>query len=404
MAARIREYFQRQRNGPSVRTEELSDPAEPGYAEQQQRRLGPIAPAFVEPEQLSIWNAMQQDDLCKAMYIIRDAEKKAPNPRTSRILELPETQDALALYLLAQPSRDIVEAVLDNTLPQRALRDLDIRQPGEMHTWRESYDPVIYLNYLADENGKGLTCDEYELFLESYLVAAGVKNDTTRAKRRDLQAGIDVIWRTELGNKPTSSFFNDVSTSIWDAVKATASSGNELLSRARAAHIDHVMFKAEVGWSSKGYERCQTHRKLQDGSPDAFRLAHLLVRHLYPLRKFHLHQFYLFDIVRPEQAGIGESIASQMCTSYVAYGGFNGTQAGISVNEVWKMTSEDWRIVRTRAEQKYSKFVGQHLRDTGTLYATQLQDLEVSTVSEVSSSVANDRYSNKCHLRGCKAS
>ena len=316
-----------------------------------------------------------------------EAEKnKAPRPLVSRILSNESSVREFSLFTVAQPANDVIRSVLDNTLPQRALGGLQIRQPSPLATWHNTPDPVIYLNYLADKNGQGLSCVEFEQFLEAYEMAARLEplTDDFDVNGVSLRKGIDAEFSKN--RSKAARFFDQLSneTTMKTAVQGiVAANRSYVLPAARRQNIDHIMFKAEVGWSYKGYERCGQHARLDITSPDAFRLAQLVARHLHPTRGFRLHQFILLDIVQANQAAIGESIASQLCASYIAYGGFNVEQAGISATGAWQGSSEDWRKVQDKAAQKYLKHVNDNMSKARELYNQRRADAEVSTFDTI---------------------
>ncbi|KAK4890167.1 hypothetical protein LTR27_011159 [Elasticomyces elasticus] len=234
----------------------------------------------------------------------------------------------------------VLRAAVDGTLPQLALGDLKnvVRIPTiGVKGWPGKLDPVIILNFIADKWGLGLTRAEMLRFTYAYEIAAGLRDDPRREywmNGKDVRTGVcDNFSRLRKG-KENVDFYDTVKVKdsmITVVERLVAYYRNVLLPAAEAADVDHVMFKAECGWSTKGYEQCELHEMLDESSPAGFRLARLVLVHMFPTRGFEkLHQFVLFEVVTREQSGIGESIGRVMCGSYSkddVAGGFNICQA-----------------------------------------------------------------------------
>jgi len=151
-----------------------------------------------------------------------------------------------------------------------------------------------------------------------------------------------------------------------DFVKANEAT----LQRARDANSNHIMLKGEVGWTWCCRQRCYEHRTLTN-SPEVLQLATMVLQHLYRPRGFKLHQFVLFDIVQEDEASVGESIGSQLFTSYATYGGFNVDQAGKSVNRAWQIDGGAWMDRRTQITNTELKYVLPNLEQMANSYLEQ---------------------------------
>ncbi|KAK5114563.1 hypothetical protein LTR85_010140 [Meristemomyces frigidus] len=359
--------------------DDLTDPVDEPDAE--------VVETVLMPEQERMLKYLAKMDYCGVVDAIDKAEKaKAVKYNQSRIGVNPAWKGR-ALFLLAQMDYDVLTSLIDGTLPQRALGGLknNVRIPaGKDKSWQGKMDPVVYANFIADRSGKGLTCDELEHFLGACEVAASLKVDPTGKYSeggRTVEQGVQQAYNLK---RSAACKYND----FYSSVRSVESMGEvvkdiakiyrrDVLPKARAAGCDHVMLRGEVGWSYKGYNRCEDHATLDEGSPAAFRLAQCVLMHLFPKRGFRLHQFVVFDIIDAVQAGIGESIASQMCASYTTCGGFNKAQAGVSVTEAWNMSTKGWMEVQAGAlRKKYLKRVESNLQMAKEVYTARKQTAE----------------------------
>ncbi|KAI5358094.1 hypothetical protein Slin14017_G114550 [Septoria linicola] len=310
----------------------------------------------MEREQLSMLKCLQQNDYRGMVEVIHNAELvHAQDYHNSRITDDKEWKQ-VALFLLAQRSRLVLEAILDGTLPERTLNGGDlsglIREPGDPREWQDCYDPVVYLNWLAAEDGRGLPIADFEHFLTRFEAAAELDDviDPNMRGRINYQYGKIVNYRTPDGFYDT--FENASMENYRDSVREILNAyRTRIIPAARALGLHYLSLKPEAGWSMYWYERAIDHRKLRSSSPHAMRLAHLVLNMEFPGRRFRMYQFCLFDIVHEEHAAIGESIASQICASYnVAYGGFNTKQAGIADNSTRTVRVRDWQTILQEAE------------------------------------------------------
>lgn len=373
------------------RQDDVNEPPQPGPAQNQaQPQRREVIPAFIHPAQQEILQKINQKDLVGTIAVIRELERKnAPNPAMSRILRGSDECTQQMMYLLAQPSRAVMNAVLDNTLPQQVMQGrLLVRKPGERRT-RTKHEPVAYLNYLADEHGMGLTPDDFEMLLEAFAVATDVEDDIGQfehlgsGSELGLAEVLNRHWRKRHNVRNEDRLWDRLKnpeTLTENAEKIIKYSRETVLPEARQQNRQHIMFKAEAGWSMEGYARCEQHDQLRVGSsPDAFVIAQLLVQLLFPRKKFRLHQFYLFDIMIKQQAAIGECIASQMAGAYCSYGGFNSWQAGISVTKAWGITNYEWLAIQEEAfEHRYSRYVTPNFEQAKELYTSWIDNIEVS--------------------------
>lgn len=284
--------------------------------------------------------------------LTRTQERFSDYPATSRIAR-GKAWRADGLFLLAQLRTDVLEKVLDMTLPQHAAQRRGpkpaIRLPADLPLSAADLDAVIYIQCIADRDGCGLTCAEFDDFLDAMEVGAGLRLDPTGRFSRQgssLQTAIDRIYLNMVATRAAANtFYSTINANTFkDKVRDFVRENRHVLAAARAAGKDHILFKFETGWSGRGYDRLRRHRHLGSDSPDHFRLALLVLQHLHPTRGFKYHQFVLLDVLTDAQAGIGEALGTELCCSAKKHGGFNVATAGISVNTAENvLTPKQWR-------------------------------------------------------------
>ncbi|KAF2170487.1 hypothetical protein M409DRAFT_19308 [Zasmidium cellare ATCC 36951] len=353
-----------------------------------------IRPVYLTDHQRKLLKFYQSGDIVGLLKAIGKAEKRsAMSEKSSRLLNT-NLWPTVATYLLMQPAQPPLESLLDMTLPQRSVKARGdqlhhtnrtpagcLRRPGRPDQWKGKKDPVVYVQSLADRDGCGLTCDEFERFLDAMIVGAKIKEDENGnfvVRNRSLVLGVvqghyryqNKHFYESLG-KNTDNSLQILQERVSEFVKVN----RQILADAREQELDHIMPKFEVGWSGKGYQRCEDHRKLipLGGSPNLMRLAILVLQHLHHDRDFQYHQFVLFDVIRDVQAEVGESLASQLCCSYETYGGFNAAQAGASVLSAKEMEYRDWaEVERDTTRQNFLGNVKENLRRMEELYEEEL--------------------------------
>lgn len=251
---------------------------------------------------------------------------------------------ARGIQMLLRTDREILRAAVMNELPRRALTNdpaqhISVRTAAMART--AGNDPVIYINWLADRQGNGLTLDEFKQLM-AFLVSV--------LEGGDAAARVDSIWNNwTAGNR--DGLMRGCTAN--ERVKVTAflhyHDTVTLPAMQRDRTIEQMMIPGEVGWAIDFRNRSAAHRILGSASPWMFRLVSCAIRHLFGTR-FVMHQFVLFNVVTPEEAGIGESMASHLVASYANYGGFNFDQAAKTATRMHVMDpTETWLMIATRA-------------------------------------------------------
>lgn len=260
-----------------------------------------------------------------------------------------------ARALLAQLLPEVVSAILDNTLPEKWVKNENnfrskVRATYVPTTPGPDLDAGHYVNYLAKEDGTGLTVKEYNTFICGMDWACktimGVgnlarRNQDVAQKMQAFADGITAEYAQLTNGRNISELVTDSSRKNLEQFVQV--NRNRVLYWAKLRNT-HIMLPREVGESKNVRECCKEHQQTGEGSPKIFRLAQCVLHYLGMewKCKFQMFAFRIFKSLKPEHASIGESLLSQMCASYASYGGFNFVQAGISVAAVEEMTVDEW--------------------------------------------------------------
>lgn len=293
--------------------------------------------------------------------ILEIENEKAIKPDCSRLLGLSHAP-AVMTNLLWQRSPDEIRSFLRNDIPQQLQGSLlgALRRPAHDYTG-DSYDPVIYNNFIVDKDFLGVPTVVYDKLLTAVEMAAfidvpahrdfdmipEVVRDEVKAKYREIRSRYRKLpWIV-----PGSDFYSEFSHEELkkNALSWVSYNRRIVLPRAKEQQISHIAIPAEAGLSSKGYSRCKVHRYLEPGSPHLFRLVQMILTVMAPRHGFHLEQVYIFDLVQEGQGEIGESMASIISASYVTMGGLNFEQAGLSQSGLTEMNLNHWKQVARNA-------------------------------------------------------
>ncbi|KAI6914476.1 hypothetical protein KC318_g419 [Hortaea werneckii] len=337
---------------------------------------------WISKDHKELLDLLKEMDYGNALTKIAEMES-----RTAVRLGVPRLQgnkwENVGLMCLASADARVLQAVVDLTLPQRVangeLSD-EVRKPAlGSPLWKDKPDPVIYIQFMADVDGRGLTCAETLEWIDAMEIMAGLKPDDASHDRpgQTLSTGVNrAYWsrRNTHGYKPFLQSVDKQYKSMQTVVSDVAKVYREIVAEAEADGLDHIMIRPEVGWAWQGYDRCRAHHTLDESSPPAFRLAQCVLVHLFPKRHFQLHQYVLFDVMSEDGAAVGESLGHQIGASYAqAYGGWNIAQAGISVQKSWSTTNQDWADFHASYNgQKYQEKIQENLEEITRLYGERI--------------------------------
>ncbi|KAI7340142.1 hypothetical protein KC315_g857 [Hortaea werneckii] len=345
-----------------------------------------VRETWISKDHSELSGLFKEMDYGNALTKIAEMESRtAPKPGESRLQG--DKWESTGLMCLGTADTRVLQAVVDLTLPQRVANgELSkvVRVPGVGFTiWQGKPDPIIYIQFMAGQDGRGLTCAETLQWIDAMEMMAGLKpaDDSHDRPGQTLSAGVN---RAYWGRRATQAYktlmqsvdkqYNSMQTVVSDVAKVY----REMVAEAKADGLDHIMIKPEVGWAWQGYDRCRAHATLDESSPPAFRLAQCVLVHLFPKRNFQLHQYVLFDVLSDDGAAIGESLGHQIGASYAkAYGGWNIEQAGISVQKSWSVTGHDLGDFRGSSNGlQYMDKIGENVKKVHKLYEERIAAAE----------------------------
>lgn len=338
--------------------------------------MAELEPAHVMPNQHKMLKAFHGNeiDYYKLLDAINAAEiQSSPQKTSSRVIGR-DDWDIPALALLYQLEPDVLKAMIDNTFPQRWLRDLNnvLRDPKAI---RDGFDPVIYANWIMDKTGKGVAVKDLPRFHAFLLCAVGEYG--TPKDHEKFGAALNWTW-SQMPTVPTAArahkFTDEIARdkSLKDHVKAWVEMQRKtVLPLASAQGVSHVPIHAEVGMSSEGYKRCKVHVELAPKSLMILKLIHVVLRTMFPSKGFYMLTRIVFHCFEPKQVEIGESILSLLTSSYVTTGGLNFAQAGVSISGTNSMNAYDWKAVCTRLVQPTTYYLV-HCKTNGEAYVARM--------------------------------
>ncbi|KAI7362587.1 hypothetical protein KC354_g7170 [Hortaea werneckii] len=336
---------------------------------------------WISKDHKELAELFKEMDYGNALTKIAEMESRtAPNPGATRLSG--SEWENTGLMCLASADTRVLQAVVDLTLPQRVMNgELSkvVREPAIGNPlWKDKADPIIYIQFMADRNGRGLTCAETLQWVDAMEMMAGLKplDDSHDRPGRTLTAGVNLAYMDRRATRVYKPFMQSVQNlgSMRTVVSDVAKVYREIAAEAEADGLDHIMIRPEVGWAWQGYDRCRAHYTLDESSPPAFRLAQCVLVHLFPKRHFQLHQYVLFDVMSEDGAAVGESLGHQIGASYAkAYGGWNIEQTDISVQKLWSTTNQDWADFRASYNgQKYQEKIQENLEEITKLYGEHI--------------------------------
>lgn len=302
----------------------------------------------------------------------------SPQPQNSRLLSDRTNYRLTAVFLLSQIDKPMLQSMLTHTLVSDA-----ITQKVKLKPWaiidtdkaRQTVTaPGIYINYLADQHGQGLTIPQYEQYAKTMYAALRVKDlpgvpvvDLVEKAHEDLTGSSRSIME-EVRAKDQARM-KDIAEDFWRKQR-------NIIESAKAEKATHISIPAEVGWAWNMNKRCKEHKNLVS-SPLEFRLAQCVLRGLfYPTQEFRMYHFAVFRAFSWDHAEKGESIASQLFESYSTMGGWNRAQAGISINKSRKSNANEWLQAATN-HPALLKFTHNRLLEQEAAYNERARNVKV---------------------------
>lgn len=118
-----------------------------------------------------------------------------------------------------------------------------------------------------------------------------------------LRVGIESVYQSKLAWS-NNTFIDGTKSTMPKNIRDYVAKNRIRLAAAISQGITHIMLSIETGWTNVGPERLIDHERCRVSSPDHFRMAQLVLCHLFPGRGFQLPQFVLLDIFDPYQAAV----------------------------------------------------------------------------------------------------
>ncbi|KAK3643616.1 hypothetical protein LTR56_010126 [Elasticomyces elasticus] len=212
----------------------------------------------------------------------------------------------------------------------------------------------LYKLQLAPRNCIPLTKAEFDLLIEAMIHALKLNDRNDRAAARlkfelhglSLVQRIRMFWNVFFDQDALADDDKEYEFPGSDATKENLRKAGQSLIKVYTEFlkdlpdgVKYIPIPAEVGYSINMLRRMRAHRKLvPKTSPPLFQFMFSLLNVLFPEKQFKIFPQVVFRATTPQQVPTGESIASHLCASYEAYGGFNSTQAGLSVTSSERMS------------------------------------------------------------------
>ena len=285
---------------------------------------------------------------------------------------LSRTMQECALILASAPS--VFAAALEGTLTRRYLIDADLQREYTMIQERARVQPSIYIHLLADENGIAPTANQYlrvrDIILQymdtdsRHDELAWLVDNTTRplvTRSKTATGHRKFLWTSLRSHRHVATLLQ-LCEGITKRWKGTPMSE-------RDTPLEYP--PGECGYSIDSHARLLQHRNRQS-SNYVMSLVEDICTYLHSVGEFtqlfHMHQFIIYLIFRPQQAAIAEIFCSGLLQVWTeGGGGLNAYPAGRSVasarrvnfqqweeHEQWVMENTDmiqnWMIQRERLE------------------------------------------------------
>lgn len=260
---------------------------------------------YVTQQQQEMLGAWENGGYCGLAGSILDMERNYSRQiNESRTIN--QTQHMSHAIMLLSQHEELMPSILQNCLIEDIKnRTVPLDPRFKIIHAKQLQEDVacgLYINYLLDPRGYGLTVTEYEEFVEGMI--ACIENRTMRSHRSgfniDQAATAYFLSYTGRAKNEIPNMRKSCSgkTNLQDFKASQAA----LIADAKAQKPTEVRIPGEAGFSINVHTRCYEHDKLQ-GSANFFRLARCVLNALWPARKFILHSVYVFQafMALPEQ-------------------------------------------------------------------------------------------------------
>ncbi|SMR53340.1 unnamed protein product [Zymoseptoria tritici ST99CH_3D1] len=301
----------------------------------------------IQEDMLQAYNEFGLIDLTTRIMV----DKNAPDLKVSRLTAMPRED---VMLLLGQLEGDVLQSILCNTFDSEALvakesGDTWIRhEPAALEievNGKIAIAPGIYVNVFAPAAGGGLSRQQLGLFVLALRCLSG---DSVPAERlvtngEDVEHGVKYQIRKMLGR----DLNEDDKDEMKNMMRILALGWEDRL-RVVSPGIEHFGTCVIGGWAIDLGRRLEQYEQSMD-TPLFFTTVRCVLLHLFPELQFTLRQYVILRPFRPDDVSAGESIVHQLFASYLASGGCNETQAGISGDSPERLDPEMCRKIETVA-------------------------------------------------------
>lgn len=306
------------------------------------------------PEQRELLHAFENGSFLGLLHrITRSDNRHCPAVHESRIADRNNPMwKRDGAFLLIQRKQETIKAMLDNSLPYRCKRDMHTAvRIISTRTGPSKPDPTVYVNWLTKSTGDGWTVDEYKLFLDKMEEYAG------DSCPKELDDKIEAMYKSRKLKNVKGTFKETIDRKQLKTHVTTFVQINrdEVLREAVKMNVEQMFPRPEAGWPNDTPLRAHQHKLISKRSLPAFWLARCIIGAMFPNQGVKMMQFVLFDVMREEEAAIGESIAARLVAGYAHYGGFNFETTGIQC-KVFANEKVDWRVQAKRAQDNGYSF------------------------------------------------
>jgi hypothetical protein len=242
----------------------------------------------------------------------------------------------------------VFAAAIEGTLVRRLLEDTDLQKEYAVIQERAHAQPSIYIHLLADKLGIAPTPNQYmaiQNIIQDYLTEGIVSKHAWQVD--NITPPTVSKASSAQGHRKYLQTHNRSSKRI-DTLRRFCNGVQHRWLETPASERDTPLPfpPSECGYSKDSHTRLAQHRAHQS-SNYIMNLVEDICTYLYRTKQFDqhfcMHQFIIYLIFRPEQAGIAEILCSGLLQVWIENGGgFNAYPAGRSVATARRVSMVEW--------------------------------------------------------------
>ena len=246
----------------------------------------------------------------------------------------------------------IFTAAVDGVLASKILNSEDLQIEYEHVQSRANIQPSIYIHLLTDSHGVAPSANQYMLIRSMLLKYIDDEDfdprlahliDNTSSPTIPLSSTLQG-YRKYLHTRHRSPHRISTLRRLCAGIQARY---DETPAAARTIPFAHP--PGECGYALNSHKRLLQHRRRHSSNyvmnlvEDICAYLHLQSPGVFP--KFHMHQFIIYLIFRPQQVRIAEMFTSGLLQVWVENGGgFNAHPAGLNTTSARRVTREEWEV------------------------------------------------------------